>query len=230
MDENAHSALYTASTWIVPLLFAITLHEAAHGYAARRFGDNTAWALGRVTLNPFKHVDPFGTIILPAILLLARSPFLFGYAKPVPVNFGALRNPRKDMVWVALAGPGTNIALAILSALLYRAATLAPEPAAEWLTQNLANSIIINVVLAVFNMLPLPPLDGGRVAVGLLPAPLAWRFAKIEPYGLLILLGFVFVLPLAGQNLGFDLNFFGRFIAYAAGAVVNAILHLTGVE
>jgi Zn-dependent protease len=230
MDENAHSALYTASTWIVPLLFAITLHEAAHGYAARRFGDNTAWALGRVTLNPLKHVDPFGTIILPAILLLARSPFLFGYAKPVPVNFGALRNPRKDMVWVALAGPGTNIALAIVSALLLHATELAPEPAGEWMTQNLVNSVVINVVLAVFNMLPLPPLDGGRVVTGLLPAPLGWRFAKIEPFGLLILLGFVFILPLAGQNLGLNLNFFGQFIAYAAGAVVNAILHLTGVQ
>ena len=118
MRANTSAALYTASTWIIPVLLAVTLHEAAHGYAARRFGDNTAWMMGRVTLNPFKHVDPFGTIILPGILLFARSPFLFGYAKPVPVNFGALRNPRRDMVFVALAGPGTNIVLAFLSALL----------------------------------------------------------------------------------------------------------------
>jgi Zn-dependent protease len=228
--ENANSALYTASTWIVPLLLAITLHEAAHGYAARLFGDNTAWALGRVTLNPFKHVDPFGTVILPAMLLLFRSPILFGYAKPVPVNFGALNNPRRDMVWVALAGPGVNIALAIVSALLLHAALLAPQPAAGWLTENLVNSIIINAVLAVFNMLPLPPLDGGRVLTGLLPPRLGWRFAKIEPFGLLILLGAIFILPLAGQNLGIDLNFFGRFISYAASAVVNAILALTGVQ
>jgi Zn-dependent protease len=228
--ENANSALYTASTWIVPLLLAITLHEAAHGYAARLFGDNTAWALGRVTLNPFKHVDPFGTVILPAMLLLFRSPILFGYAKPVPVNFGALNNPRRDMVWVALAGPGVNIALAIVSALLLHAALLAPQPAAEWITENLVNSIIINAVLAVFNMLPLPPLDGGRVVTGLLPPRLGWRFAKIEPYGLLLLLGVIFILPLAGQNLGVDLNFFARFISYAAGAVVNAILALTGVQ
>jgi Zn-dependent protease len=230
MDQNAHTALYTASTWIVPILLAITLHEAAHGYAARRFGDNTAWALGRVTLNPLKHIDPFGTVILPAILLLARSPFLFGYAKPVPVNFGALRNPKRDMVWVALAGPATNIALAIVSALLFRAALLAPQPASEWLGQNMINSLVINAVLAVFNMLPLPPLDGGRVLTGLLPLPLAWRFAKIERFGLLILLGFVFILPMAGESLGVDLNYFGYFISYAAGAVVNAIAHLTGAQ
>jgi Zn-dependent protease len=218
------------STWIVPLLLAITLHEAAHGYAARRFGDNTAWTLGRVSLNPLKHVDPFGTLILPAILLFARAPFLFGYAKPVPVNFGALRNPRRDMVWVALAGPGTNIALAIVSALLLHVSQFAPRPVSDWLNQNLENSIIINVVLAVFNMLPVPPLDGGRVAVGLLPAPLAKSYAGLEPYGLLIILGFIFLLPLAGQSLGVNLDFFSRFIAWASGALVNAILYVTGLS
>ncbi len=229
MGADTSTALYTASTWIIPVLLAVTLHEAAHGYAARRFGDNTAWMLGRVTLNPFKHVDPFGTIILPGILLLARSPFLFGYAKPVPVNFGALRNPRRDMVFVALAGPGTNIALAIISALLLYIARLAPQPAAEWMTQNLINSILINVVLAVFNMLPIPPLDGGRVAVGLLPVPIAKRFAGLEPYGLLIILAIIFILPMAGQNLGIDLDFLSKFIAWVSGAVINAILHLTGI-
>jgi Zn-dependent protease len=230
MGANASAALYTASTSIIPVLLAVTLHEAAHGYAARRFGDNTAWMMGRVTLNPFKHVDPFGTIILPGILLLARSPILFGYAKPVPVNFGALRNPRRDMVFVALAGPGTNIALAFISALLIYLARLTPEPASAWMTQNLVNSIIINVVLAVFNMLPIPPLDGGRVAVGLLPAPLAKRFAGLEPYGLLIILGIIFILPLAGQGLGVDLNFFSRFIAWVSGAIINVILSVTGLE
>ena len=230
MGANTSAALYTASTWIIPVLLAVTLHEAAHGYAARLFGDNTAWTMGRVTLNPFKHVDPFGTIILPGLLLLARSPFLFGYAKPVPVNFGALRNPRRDMVFVALAGPGTNIALALISALLLYLARLAPEPASDWITQNLVNSIIINVVLAVFNMLPIPPLDGGRVAVGLLPAPLAKRYAGLEPYGFFIILLIIFVLPLAGQNLGVDLNFFSRFIAWVSGGVINMILSVTGLE
>ena len=230
MGANTSAALYTASTWIIPVLLAVTLHEAAHGYAARLFGDNTAWMMGRVTLNPFKHVDPFGTIILPGLLLLARSPFLFGYAKPVPVNFGALRNPRRDMVFVALAGPGTNIVLAFISALLLYLARLAPEPASDWITQNLVNSIIINVILAVFNMLPIPPLDGGRVAVGLLPAPLAKRYAGLEPYGFFIILLIIFVLPLAGQNLGVDLNFFSRFIAWVSGGVINMILSVTGLE
>jgi len=230
MGADTGAVLYTASTWIIPVLLAVTLHEAAHGYAARRFGDNTAWMMGRVTLNPFKHVDPFGTIILPGILLLARSPFLFGYAKPVPVNFGALRNPRRDMVFVALAGPGTNMLLAILSALLFYVARLTPEPASAWITQNLVNSIIINVVLAVFNMLPIPPLDGGRVLTGLLPLSLAKPFAALEPYGLLILLGILFILPLAGQNLGVNLDFFSRFIALVSGAVINVILSVTGLE
>ena len=230
MGANTSAALYTASTWIIPVLLAVTLHEAAHGYAARRFGDNTAWMMGRVTLNPFKHVDPFGTIILPGILLLARSPFLFGYAKPVPVNFGALRNPRRDMVFVALAGPGTNIVLALISALLLHVAQIMPAPASAWVTQNLVNSIIINVVLAVFNMLPIPPLDGGRVAVGLLPVPIAKRFAGLEPYGLLIILAIIFILPMAGQNLGVDLDFFSRFIAWVSGAIINAILSVTGLE
>ncbi len=230
MGGNMSATLYTASTWIIPVLLAVTLHEAAHGYAARRFGDNTAWNMGRVTLNPFKHVDPFGTILLPGILLLMRSPFLFGYAKPVPVNFGALRNPKRDMVWVALAGPGTNIFLAIVSALLFYVARLMPQPASEWITQNLVNSILINVILAVFNMLPVPPLDGGRVAVGLLPGPLALRVARMEPYGLIIILGVIFLLPLAGQNLGIDLDFFSRFIGWVSSAIIKAILHVTGLE
>ena len=229
MGGNAGSALYVASTWIIPVLLAVTLHEAAHGYAARRFGDNTAWVMGRVTLNPLKHVDPFGTIILPGILLLLRSPFLFGYAKPVPVNFNALRNPRRDMVFVALAGPGTNIALALLSAMLIYGAKIMPEPASAWVTHNLINSILINVVLAVFNMLPIPPLDGGRVATGLLPLPLAKRFAGIEPYGLLIILGIIFILPMAGQNLGVDLDFFSRFIGWVSSGIINVLLRLTGL-
>ena len=230
MSGDMSAVLYTASTWIIPVLLAVTLHEAAHGYAARHFGDNTAWMMGRVTLNPLKHVDPFGTIILPGILLLARSPFLFGYAKPVPVNFGALRNPRRDMVFVALAGPGTNIALATISALLLHVVQFVPQPASIWVLQNLGHSIIINVVLAVFNMLPIPPLDGGRVAVGLLPLPIAKRFARLEPYGLLLILAIIFIIPLAGQNLGVDLDFFSKFIAWVSDGIINGLFAVTGVK
>jgi Zn-dependent protease len=228
MPEQSASVLYTASVWVIPVILAITLHEAAHGFAARRFGDNTAWLMGRVTLNPFKHIDPFGTILLPAVLLLAKSPFLFGYAKPVPVNFRALRNPRRDMIWVAAAGPGINIALAIASALLLHAVRYLPQPAASWVGQNLINSILINVVLAVFNMLPIPPLDGGRVAVGILPRPLARQLAALEPYGMLIIIGLLFFLPLLGQTLGTDFNIISSFISTCANAVIRWILILTG--
>src|ERR1700736_2251689 len=150
--------IYLATTWIIPVLVVITFHEAAHGFAAHLLGDDTAWRLGRVSFNPLKHIDPVGTILLPGILLLVHSPFLFGYAKPVPVNFGALRNPRRDMVLVAAAGPSINIVLATLAALLLRVVSYLPPDAAVWTAQNLKNAVIINVVLAVFNMLPLPPL------------------------------------------------------------------------
>ncbi len=161
----SNATLYQVSTWLLPLLIAITFHEAAHGFVARACGDDTASKLGRVTLNPIKHIDPFGTLLLPGILLLSNAPFLFGYAKPVPVNFRGLNHPRMDMVWVAAAGPATNIVLATLAALALHFIGYAPAGAAQWILDNLKNALIINVVLAVFNMLPLPPLDGGRIAV-----------------------------------------------------------------
>src|SRR3954467_14407368 len=142
-------SLYDLSVWVLPLVLAITFHEAAHGFVAHRLGDNTAWQLGRVSFNPLRHIDPFGTLILPAMLLLSHSPFLFGNAKPVPVNFRALRNPRLDMVWVALAGPATNIALALLAALAFHALPLAPGSVKPWIEANLFNAVLINVVLAV---------------------------------------------------------------------------------
>ena len=149
-------SIYDVSVWVLPLVFAITFHEAAHAFVAHRLGDNTAWNLGRVSFNPLKHIDPFGTVILPAMLLLSHSPFLFGYAKPVPVNFSALRSPRIGMVWVALAGPATNIVLALLAALAFHALDLAPAGTTQWIADNLKNALLINIVLAIFNMLPHP--------------------------------------------------------------------------
>jgi Zn-dependent protease len=223
MQSSLAATLYLASTWVLPLIIAITFHEASHGFVAHRLGDDTAWRLGRVTFNPLKHIDLYGTILLPALLLLVRSPFLFGYAKPVPVNFGALRNPRRDMVWVAAAGPGMNLALAIVAGLVLH--FLVPAGRHNWVALNLENAIFINVLLAVFNMIPLPPLDGGRVAVGLLPEGLARPLARLERYGMLILILLIFVLPYVGQTMGVNLDVMSWLLARP----VEYLLHLIGV-
>ena len=228
MNEQIQTTIYTVSTWALPLIIAITFHEAAHGYVARLFGDDTASRLGRVSFNPFKHIDPFGTILLPGLLLLIHSPFLFGYAKPVPVNSQALRNPRRDMIWVAAAGPATNLVLAALAALGFHLIAFLPVATQQWVAQNLQNALVINVLLAIFNLIPIPPLDGGRIAVGILPGALAQPLARLERYGMAILIGVFFVLPILGAQFGVDLNVVTRLVARSTYGVVQLILRLTG--
>ncbi len=183
--------IQTVAIYALPVLFAITVHEAAHGYAARHFGDNTAWMLGRITLNPVKHIDPVGTILMPLVLyFLTSGAFLFGYAKPVPVNFGQLRSPKRDMIWVALAGPAANLAMAIAwSVLAY--VLLAMQVDERFFIQMAQGGILVNIVMFVFNLFPLPPLDGGRILVGLLPMKQAILVSRVERFGFFIVMALV---------------------------------------
>lgn len=194
----------------LPIIFAITVHEAAHGYVAKYFGDLTAEKMGRITLNPLKHIDPLGTIILPALTLMLGG-ILFGWAKPVPVNFANLRNPKKDMLWVAAAGPASNFVMAVFWALVLNFSMSVPENIAFFLLEMSKVGIMINLVLMVLNLLPLPPLDGGRIAVSLLPMDLAMQLSKLEKYGFFILMALLFT-GILGKIISPIINFFAQIV------------------
>ena len=228
MNGSFNLILYQISIWAIPAIIAITFHEASHGYVAHLLGDDTAWRQGRVSFNPLVHIDPFGTVVLPVMLLMLRSPFMFGYAKPVPVNFRALRHPRLGTILVAAGGPGMNLLLATIAALAFHIVAYLPDPGAQWLAANLKNALLLNVILAIFNLLPIPPLDGGRILVGVLPGALARILSRAEPYGMLILIGLIFVVPLLGAQFGINLDPISRILMTSTNAALTVILWLTG--
>ena len=219
--------IFQVTAVALPAILAITLHEAAHGFVAWRLGDDTAYRLGRVTFNPIRHIDPFGTILLPALMYFTTG-FVFGWAKPVPVNFARLDHPRRDMVWVALAGPGTNFLLAVASAVIWRLVDPGNGMVELWIYSAAQVSVLVNVILMVFNLIPLPPLDGGRVAVGILPDFLAVPLARLERFGLLILMAAFFLLPMLGRQIGVDLSIMHWVLGPPVDAVIDFIRTLTG--
>jgi Zn-dependent protease len=228
MEE--YSVLYKISIWVLPILLGVTLHEAAHGWVAWKLGDTTAFNQGRVTFNPIKHIDVFGTLVLPAILLLASGGKMsFGYAKPVPVNFWALAKPRRDMVLVALAGPGSNLILAVLAAAFLRLVDSVPYFMQSWLTESLMMLLLFNLILCIFNMIPIPPLDGGRVAVGILPPAIAMQLERLERAGFGIILVGLFLLPWLGDQVGLDLNIFMWVVAIPAAELAKFLIDVTGI-
>ena len=222
--------LFHISAWVLPIIIAIPLHEASHAWVAWKLGDNTAYELGRVTFNPIKHIDPFGTIILPGILLIASGGVAaFGYAKPVPINFRNLRYQRRDPILVAAAGPISNLILAISSAFLFTVISFVPESIRPWLEATILASIIINIILFVFNMLPLPPLDGGRIAVAVLPKQLGQLFARLERVGIVIIIIGLLVLPWVGRQIGKDFDLFHWLVIRPAQYLMKVIALVVGI-
>jgi len=217
--------LVKISIMAIPILLAITLHEAAHGYVANYFGDPTAKMMGRLSLNPIRHIDPVGTILMPLLLLLVAG-FMFGYAKPVPVTTRNLRNPKTDMIWVALAGPAANIFLALMGGILLMTTGIVPDYFQVWFLNNLHFLIFFNCLLAIFNLMPLPPLDGGRVLTGLLPGPMAYKLSRIEPYGIFILVGVIFILPRLSGVIGINLDLGSALIFGPAESLYGFIVDL----
>ena len=227
MTPDISSLLYGLSVWTLPVLLAITLHEAAHAWVAWRCGDDTGWFLGRVSLDPRRHIDPVGTILLPGILILMGAPFLFGYAKPVPVNHNRLRRPRRDMMLVAAAGPAANVAQAIVALVLLKLVNEL-DGGGGWLAANLSRMVALNVALAVFNLLPIPPLDGAHIAIGLLPRDLSQSMKALMPHGMVILIGLVVVLPSIGHRLGIDLDMVGGVARAISEPVLDGLVWLFG--
>jgi Zn-dependent protease len=219
---------FQASVWAIPVLLAITRHEAAHAYVAWICGDPTARSLGRVTLNPIAHIDRFGTIVLPILCLISPLGLVFGYAKPVPVDFRRLRNPRRDMMLVAAAGPAANVLLLVLSAILLHLASVAPDWLGDWLAANLYRSVLLNAILAVFNLIPVPPLDGGRIVTGLLPYSLAVRYAKLERFGILAVIGVLFLLPALASALNYDLGIMKNILAIPIYGLMDLVMSMVG--
>lgn len=222
---NWEQIFITAIQWGIPLLFAITLHEAGHAYAAKKLGDHTADKQGRVTLNPIKHIDPIGTILLPALLFFLKAPFLFGYARPVPVDYNKLNHLPRDIALVAAAGPAANILLIIFSALLFNFTTALPQSWQQPFSQTIFISIAINTVLAVFNMLPLPPLDGSKILMTISPKPIAKAIYELERYGIFLILGILLLLPYISNVLGY--NPLAEFFIGAINWVTTTIEPLT---
>lgn len=216
------------TTWALPVFIAITLHEAAHGYAAYLLGDNTAKLAGRLSLNPMRHIDPFGTILLPILMLLLGG-VIFGYAKPVPVNMRNFKNPRVHMAIVAVAGPLSNILLAVFGGLIIYSAALMPDFISSWWVTNLSNFIFLNCLLVALNMLPLPPLDGSRVVSGVLPEYMARQYNRLEPYGIFILVGIIFILPMAGNIFGLNIDLARVLVLQPAQTLYDAVLTMVGL-